>query len=189
MVVCAPFVRWDIIRHACGDSARAGVYYLETAQGEKVVCVNAILDEGNHMTYKPFDSFLNEYRALLPSIRVLEWNFRFQLAAWLDGIVYYLFLQHSGEGAYAGVGSCWHLTYVSRPGVAQCLPPGLWRFFRTDGSATWVLLTHGYTIWPVEVINQQFRDGWGKFCEVHKLKPEFKIMPILQQITAGLHQN
>lgn len=53
------------------------------------------------MTYRPFDSFLQDYRTVLPSSRALEWNFRFQLATWLDGIVYYSFLQYSEEGACA----------------------------------------------------------------------------------------
>lgn len=74
---------------------------METAQGEKVVCSAAIPCEGNHMTYRPFDSFLQDYRTVLPSSRALEWNFGFQLAAWLDGIVYYSFLQYSEEGACA----------------------------------------------------------------------------------------
>lgn len=74
---------------------------METAQGEKVVCAAAIPCEGNHMTYRPFDSFLQDYRTVLPSSRALEWNFRFQLAAWLDGIVYYSFLQYSEEDACA----------------------------------------------------------------------------------------
>ncbi|KAI8543778.1 hypothetical protein RHMOL_Rhmol08G0244800 [Rhododendron molle] len=97
MVVDAPFVRWDIIRHDSAGSTRAGVYYLETAQGDRVVCAVAIPCEGNRMTYRPYDSFLEDYRAVLPSARVLEWNFRFQLAKWLDGILYYSFLQYSEE--------------------------------------------------------------------------------------------
>ncbi|KAF7132190.1 hypothetical protein RHSIM_Rhsim09G0155200 [Rhododendron simsii] len=50
------------------------------------------------MTYRPFDSFLEEYRTVLPSSCTSEWNFRFQLAVWLDGIMYYSFLQYSEEG-------------------------------------------------------------------------------------------
>lgn len=98
----SPFVRWDIISHGVNGSTKAGVYYLQTAQGEKVVCATGIPGEGNHMTYRPLDSFLDEYHAVLPSSHTLEWNFKFQLAAWLDGIVYYSFLQCSKEGARAG---------------------------------------------------------------------------------------
>lgn len=123
------------------------------------------------MTYRPFDSFLQDYRTVLPSSRALEWNFRFQLAAWLDGIVYYSFLQYSEEG----VGSCWHFTCVHPAGVAQRLPQGLWRYFLSCGSTKWILVVHGYRIWPVEVIDQRFGDGWDKFRSVHQLKPGFKV--------------
>lgn len=86
--------------HDSDGSARAGIYYLETARGERVFCAVAIPYEGNHMRYRPFDSFLQDYRAVLPSGRAVEWNFRFQLASWLDGIVYYSFLRYSEEGAF-----------------------------------------------------------------------------------------
>ncbi|KAF7152067.1 hypothetical protein RHSIM_Rhsim01G0132200 [Rhododendron simsii] len=124
MVVDAPFVRWDKISHDSGGSTRAGVYYLETAQGERVVCAVAAPGEGNCMIYRPLDSFLEDYYNLLPSATVLEWNFRFQLAAWLDGIVYYSFLQYSQEG----IGSCWHFASVGPDNVPQdcngiSLPP------------------------------------------------------------------
>lgn len=35
---------------------------------------------------------------------------------------------------------------------------------------------HGYRIWPVEVIDQRFGDGWDKFRSVHQLKPGFKVI-------------
>ncbi|KAG5517512.1 hypothetical protein RHGRI_038045 [Rhododendron griersonianum] len=171
MVVCAPFVRWDIIRHGSDGSARAGVYYLETAQGERVICAVAIPCDGNRMTYRPFDSFLEDYRTLLPSSSALEWNFTFQLAAWLDGIVYYSFLRYGEEG----IGSCWHFSSVSPGDVAQRLPLGLRRHFLPSGPPTWILVLHGYRIWPIEIINQRFGDGWDKFRAVHQLKADFKV--------------
>ncbi|KAG5565709.1 hypothetical protein RHGRI_001579 [Rhododendron griersonianum] len=178
MVVCAPFVRWDKITHGSDGSARAGVYYLETAQGERVICAVAIPCEGNRMTYRPFDSFLEDYRALLPSGSGSEWNFRFQLAAWLDGIVYYSFLRYSQEG----IGSCWHFSSVSLDVVAQPgyylqrLPVGLRRHFLPSGPPMWILVVHGYRIWPIEVIDQRFGDGWDKFRAVHQLKADFKVI-------------
>ncbi|XP_058195159.1 uncharacterized protein LOC131311652 [Rhododendron vialii] len=93
----------------------SGVYYLQTAQGEKVICAIPIPGEGNHMTHRPFDTFLEEYHGVSPSTCTLEWNFKFQLAAWLDGIVYYSFLQYSEEG----VGSCWLLAHASPVNVVQ----------------------------------------------------------------------
>lgn len=39
------------------------------------------------MTYKPFDCFLEDYWESLPLGTVVEWNFSYQLHAWLDGIV------------------------------------------------------------------------------------------------------
>ncbi|XP_058190176.1 uncharacterized protein LOC131307590 isoform X2 [Rhododendron vialii] len=172
MVVHAPFVQWDIIRHGGNGSTRAGVYYLQTARGERVVCAIAIPGEGNHMTYRPLDSFLEEYHALLPSSRSLEWNFRFQLAAWLDGIMYYSFLQCSEEG----VGSCWHLVHASPADVVQRLPQALWQYFLPHGSTKWILVAHGYRVWPVEVVDRQFCDGWDRFRDVHKLKAGYKVI-------------
>lgn len=66
MAVRVPFVRWGIIRHDVDVCTKVDIYYLETAQGEKVVCVAAIPGEGNHMTHRPFDSFLQDYRVVLP---------------------------------------------------------------------------------------------------------------------------
>ncbi|KAG5539975.1 hypothetical protein RHGRI_020272 [Rhododendron griersonianum] len=86
----------------------------------------------------PYDTFLEEYHAVFPLTRTLEWNFKFQLAAWLDGIVYYSFLQCSEEG----VGSCWFLAHASTVNVVQ----GLGRYFLPAGSATWILIAHGYSI-------------------------------------------
>ncbi|KAG5528449.1 hypothetical protein RHGRI_029210 [Rhododendron griersonianum] len=42
MVVRVLFVRWDIIRHDVDVCTKTDIYYLETAQGEKVFCVAAI---------------------------------------------------------------------------------------------------------------------------------------------------
>lgn len=98
MVVHAPFVRWDLERDASSSNPRAGIYFLETAQGQRVHCVAGISGEGNHMTYKPFDGFLQDYHSILPLSAVLEWNFRCQLAAWLDGIIYHSFLWYSEQG-------------------------------------------------------------------------------------------
>ncbi|KAI8534344.1 hypothetical protein RHMOL_Rhmol10G0082700 [Rhododendron molle] len=170
MVVDAPFVRWDIIRHNSAGSTRAGVYYLETAQGDRVVCAVAIPCEGNRMTYRPYDSFLEDY--LLPSACVLECNFRFQLAKWLDGIVYYSFLQYSEEG----IGSCWHFACVGPADIAQRLPLGLRRYFLASASAAWILVLHGYRIWPVQIVDQRFGDGWNEFRAAHQLKPGFKVI-------------
>lgn len=41
---------------------------------------------------------------------------------------------------------------------------------------TWIWIAHGYRIWPVEVVDQRFCDGWDKFCDVHKLKPGYKVI-------------
>ncbi|KAI8551265.1 hypothetical protein RHMOL_Rhmol06G0172100 [Rhododendron molle] len=172
MVVSAPFVRWDIITYGSGACAREGVYYLETTAGERVICAIAIPCEGNHMRYMPVDSFVADYRALLPSGSTLEWNFRFQLAAWLDGIVYYSFLHYSEEG----VGNCWHFLPISLDGVAQRLPVGLRRQFLPSAGVTWILVVHGYRIWAVDVIDQRFGGGWDEFGAVHELRPGFKVI-------------
>lgn len=50
------------------------------------------------MIYRPFPAFLQEYDNILPLSAALEWNFRCQLAAWLDGIIYHSFLWYSEEG-------------------------------------------------------------------------------------------
>ncbi|KAF7137816.1 hypothetical protein RHSIM_Rhsim07G0148600 [Rhododendron simsii] len=141
------------------------------------------------MIYRPLDSFLEDYRTLLPSGSALEWNFRFQLAAWLDGIVYYSFLQYSQEGTCAaslvlckelihsiGIGSFWHFACVGPDDVAQRLPLGPRWHFLASSSTTWILVLHGYRIWSIEVIDQRFGDGWDKFRAVHQLKPEFKVI-------------
>ncbi|KAG5524323.1 hypothetical protein RHGRI_031108 [Rhododendron griersonianum] len=98
MVVHAPFVRWDLDWDASSTKPRAGIYYLETAQGQRVDCVASISRQGKHNTYKPFDGFLQEYHNILPLSTALEWNFRCQLAAWLDGIIYHSFLWYNEQG-------------------------------------------------------------------------------------------
>lgn len=70
----APFIRWDLVSNGFRACTKADIYYLETAQDEKVVCVTTIRGERNHMTYKPFDSFLEDCRAILPLSTALEWN-------------------------------------------------------------------------------------------------------------------
>ncbi|XP_058179974.1 uncharacterized protein LOC131298505 [Rhododendron vialii] len=77
------------------------VYYLETAQDEKVVCVAAIPGEGNHITYRPFDSFLEEYRAVFAFDHCIRMEFQVSVGCmvrYLDGIVYHSFLQYSEQG-------------------------------------------------------------------------------------------
>ncbi|KAI8530562.1 hypothetical protein RHMOL_Rhmol11G0069400 [Rhododendron molle] len=90
MVVHAPFVRWDLTRNGFDACTKGGIYYLETAQG-------VIRGERNHMAYRHFYSLLQDYHVILPLSTALEWNFRGQLAAWVDGIVYHSFLRYSEE--------------------------------------------------------------------------------------------
>lgn len=58
----------------------------------------------------------------------------------------------------------------------QRLPVGLRRHFLPSGPPTWILVVHGYRIWPIEVIDQRFGDGWDKFRAVHQLKADFKVI-------------
>lgn len=42
----------------------------------------------------------------------------------------------------------------------QRLPRLLRQYFSVDGLSTWILLKHGSQVWPVEVVNHEFRNGW-----------------------------
>ncbi|XP_058198693.1 uncharacterized protein LOC131314204 [Rhododendron vialii] len=56
------------------------------------------------------------------------------------------------------------------------LPRSLCQYFRADGSGTWVILRHGLKAWSVQVVNQEFRNGWDDFREAHGLKADHKIV-------------
>ncbi|KAF7145554.1 hypothetical protein RHSIM_Rhsim04G0025800 [Rhododendron simsii] len=173
MVVHVPFVRWDLDGDVSSTNPRAGVYYLETAQGQRVDCVAGILGK-EITTFKPFNGFLQDYHNILPLSTALEWNFRCQLATWLDGIIiiYHSFLRYSEQG----VDHCWSLSPVNSVDVPQRLPQGIRRYFPYNGPPTWVLLKHGCRAWPVAIVGCWFCNGWSTFHELHGLKGEFKFI-------------
>ncbi|KAI8572241.1 hypothetical protein RHMOL_Rhmol01G0182500 [Rhododendron molle] len=58
----------------------------------------------------------------------------------------------------------------------QSLPHLLLQYLHADGSTTWILLRHGSRVWPVEVINHRFGDGWDTFRSVHGLGVDYRII-------------
>lgn len=110
----------------------------------------------------------------MPLSTALEWNFRCQLATWLDSIIiiYHSFLRYSEQG----VDHCWSLSPVDSVDVPQRLPQGIRRYFPYNGPPTWVLLKHGCRAWPVEIVGRQFCNGWSTFRELHGLKGGFKFI-------------
>lgn len=98
MILCAPFVRWGCVQNPHITSPRATLFYLENAQGEKFSCALAIRGPKNRITYKAFDSFLDDYCEILPLGNAKQWRFRAMLAQWMDGIIYHSFLWCSKQG-------------------------------------------------------------------------------------------
>ncbi|KAF7127550.1 hypothetical protein RHSIM_Rhsim11G0024500 [Rhododendron simsii] len=125
MVVHAPFVHWDLDRNVSSTNPRACMYYLEMAQGQRVDCELVFLGKEGTKLINLFDGFLQEYHNILPLSTALEWNFRCQLAAWLDGIIYHSFLWYDEQG----VDHCWSLSFVD-------VPQGLQQYFPSNGPAT-----------------------------------------------------
>lgn len=98
MVVNAPFLRWDIIRNSSIISKTRAHYYFETAQGEQVIAALQVRGENNQLVYKPFDQFIEDYQTILNLGDVTTRSYGFQLGAWLDDIVYHLFVRYSEQG-------------------------------------------------------------------------------------------
>ncbi|KAF7129346.1 hypothetical protein RHSIM_Rhsim10G0059000 [Rhododendron simsii] len=168
MVLRAPFVRWACIKNPSPTSPRAALFYLETAEGNRVSCALAIRGPTNRITYTALGAFVDEYHEILPLGGVVRWRFRSIFGQWLDGLLYHSFLLCSEEG----VNNAWHLNYVVPAETAKwpsCLLPA-------DGTSTWIVLRHGFRAWPVEIINFEFCEGWDTFCKVHALHVEFKVI-------------
>ncbi|KAG5565708.1 hypothetical protein RHGRI_001578 [Rhododendron griersonianum] len=172
MVLRAPFVRWARIKNPSPTSPRTALFYLQTAEGNKVSCALAIRGPTNRITYTAFGVFLDEYHEILPLGGIVQWRFSSMFAQWLDGLLYHSFLLCSEKG----VGNAWHLNYVVPASSAQKLPNGLCAYFPANGESTWIVLRHGFRAWPVEVINFEFGEGWDNFRDIHALRPEFKLV-------------
>lgn len=78
---CVLFVRWAHVKNPALTSPIAAVYYLQTAEGQRVVCALALRDERNRITYRAFDTFLEDYHQILPLGDAIQWNFGFLLVA------------------------------------------------------------------------------------------------------------
>ncbi|KAG5536842.1 hypothetical protein RHGRI_024319 [Rhododendron griersonianum] len=160
MVLHVLFLRWGSDGNPLTSSSGTASYYLETPGGEQVIAALAIRTEDYRLIYRASEEFVEEYQELLHLGPVVEWNYVFQLNAWLDDIVYHSFVRHST----AGVPSFWYCKTLSMSTVVERLPRALWQHFPSDGLSTWVLLKHGSKAWPVEVVNCEFRKGWDDFC-------------------------
>ncbi|KAI8549554.1 hypothetical protein RHMOL_Rhmol06G0033700 [Rhododendron molle] len=73
------------------------------------------------------------------------------------------------------VSNAWHLNYIGPADSAQALPNDLRNYFPGGGVSTWILIRHGFRVWPIEVVNFQFGEGWDTFSETHNLKFGIKI--------------
>lgn len=98
MILHAPFVRRGHVQNPHIASPRTTLFYLENAQGEKFSCALAVRGPKNRVTYKAFDSFLDDYCEILPLGNAKQWRFRAMLAQWMDGIIYHSFLWCSKQG-------------------------------------------------------------------------------------------
>ncbi|KAG5548907.1 hypothetical protein RHGRI_014313 [Rhododendron griersonianum] len=136
MVVHAPFLRWDKISNPSplSSSSTVASYFLETAEGEQVIVAFAVCGSDNRMVYQPSHEFIEDYQGVFNLGHVSEWNYGFQLNAWLDDLVYHSFVRYSEEA----VDQCWYLKKLPMPGVTERLPRALRQYFPTDGSSTWV---------------------------------------------------
>ncbi|KAG5521842.1 hypothetical protein RHGRI_034165 [Rhododendron griersonianum] len=171
-VASSPFLRWGSVKSPSGVSSRTALYYLETAEGQQVIAALAPRTEDNHLVYRAFGQFVEDYQDLLNLGDVIKWNYVFQLNAWLDDILYHSFVRYCEEG----VNECWHLKNLFMPAVAERLPRSLYQHFHSDGSSTWVLLRHGLKAWPVEIVNHEFRKGWDDFRQAHQLEVDHKLI-------------
>ncbi|KAI8555372.1 hypothetical protein RHMOL_Rhmol05G0169900 [Rhododendron molle] len=95
----------------------------------------------------------------------------------MDGIIYHSFLRYNEEG----VSNAWHLNYIGPADSAQALPNDLRNYFPGGGVSTWILIRHGFRVWPIEVVNFQFGEGLDTFSETYNLKFGIKITMPCQQ--------
>ncbi|KAI8570664.1 hypothetical protein RHMOL_Rhmol01G0053600 [Rhododendron molle] len=84
-------------------------------EGEQVIAAFAVRGADNRMVYQPFDEFVQDYQGVFNLGHVSEWNYGFQLNAWLDDLVYHSFVRYSEEV----VDQCWYLKKVSMPGATE----------------------------------------------------------------------
>ncbi|KAI8553770.1 hypothetical protein RHMOL_Rhmol05G0042000 [Rhododendron molle] len=115
MVLHVPFLRWDGVGNPLTSSSGTAFYYLETAGGEQVTTALALRTESNRLIYRASSEFLEEYQELLHLGTILEWDYVFQLNAWLDDIVYHSFVRHGT----AGVPSFWYFKTLCMPTVVE----------------------------------------------------------------------
>ncbi|KAI8530568.1 hypothetical protein RHMOL_Rhmol11G0070000 [Rhododendron molle] len=64
------------------------------------------------MVYQPFHEFIEDYQGVFNLGHVSQWNYGFQLNAWLDDLVYHSFVRYSEEA----VDQCWYPKKLSMPG-------------------------------------------------------------------------
>ncbi|XP_058228342.1 uncharacterized protein LOC131336491 [Rhododendron vialii] len=159
MVVNVPFLRWDKVPSPSPLSSTVASYYLETAEGQQVIVAFAVRRADNRMVYRPFHEFIESYHGVFNLGNVGEWDYGFQLNAWLDDLVYHSFVRYSEEV----IDQCWYLKKLCMPDITERLPRGLCQYFPADGSSTWVLLRHGKKAWSVEIVDHEFRKNWNEF--------------------------
>jgi len=174
MAVQEPFVRWLYVKHPPKFCRTGGFFYVETGGGDRIIVAAAVDNGANHLYFRASSTFVAYYRGILPLGNVIRWDFRKDVVAWLDSVVYHSFVRYSGQH----IGRCWYVLDAPGPEFTgpTRMPLGLAQAFQGQGVGKWILLKHGNKSWSVFVCDSEFTRGWGDFCDAHDLQVNYKVV-------------
>lgn len=110
---------------------------------------------------------MRTYGAEFPLGTIEEWDDYAKFTRWIESVMYYSFLRSS----IGGVPRCWFLKRLSSLYSPEGLPVGLEGFFPAENVTTWIVIRHGYRVWPILVVGRMmFNNSWNDFCRVHNLR-------------------
>ncbi|KAH7863857.1 hypothetical protein Vadar_022783 [Vaccinium darrowii] len=174
MAVQEPFVRWLFVKHPLKFCRNGGFFYMETGRGDRVIVAAAVDNGANHLYFRASSTFVAYYRGILPLGNVFRWDFRKDVVAWLNSVVYHSFVRYSEQH----VGRCWFVLDVPGPEFTgpTRIPSGLAHVFQGQGVGKWILLKHGNKTWSVFVCDNELTCGWEEFCDAHDLRVNYKVV-------------
>lgn len=169
-----PFIR--IVKQENFDDSEdyGGKYYVVDDQG---ICEEIGMDVRlgpNQLVYERSDDFTEKYMHFFPVGTVSVWKEKEHFDAWITKMIWFSFLCCSRQN----IGPCWFVKDITDDNAIgyQLMSFGYEAAFQGSSRKIWVLLKIGSKIWPVEVINNYFYEGWNTFWSDHGLQVGYKLV-------------